>query len=137
MATVNYSVSTASGLSWTGTFEVTNFTDIVSSTVPSSFTANAGEVTFTPAQVVTYGSPSNDSYVTWRSVSIGGQYPTTGWSFDVWSLSLSNAINGGATWSNLQSTSTYNLNSNKNTLVYNYSGPYAPFYGSGGTITFS
>jgi hypothetical protein len=133
MATVNYSVITSSGLSWTGTFEVASFTNIVSSNVPSSFTANAGQVTFTPAQVVSYGS----LYVTWRNVSIGGQYPTTGLSFDVWSSSLCNAIDGNATWANLKTTGTYNLNSNKNTLVYNYDSTYAPFYGSGGTITFS
>lgn len=137
MATVNYSINTAFGLSWIGTFEVANFTDIVSSTIPSSFTANSGQITFTPSQVVAYGSPSNDSYVTWRNVSIAGQYPTTGLSFDVWSLSLYNAITGNATWANLKSTGTYNLNSNKNTLVYNYNTPYAPFYGSGGTITFT
>jgi hypothetical protein len=137
MATVNYSISTVSGLSWTGTFEVANFTDIVSSTVPSSFTANSGAVSFTPAQVVSYTSPTNDAYVTWRSSSIGGQYPTTGWSFDIWSLNLYNAIASSATWTTLKTTATYTLNSNKNTLVYNYDDFYAPFYGSGGTITFT
>ena len=137
MATVNYSVSTISGLSWTGTFEVSNFADIVSSTVPSSFIANPGGVTFIPAQVVAYGSVTDDVYVTWRNVSIGGQYPTTGQSFDIWSLDLYTDIIGGATWADLKLTGTYNLNSNKNTLVYNYSAPYASFHGLGGTITFS
>ena len=134
MATVNYSISTSSGNSWSGAFTVSSTASTVTSTIPTNLTA--GAFSFVPLQFGKY--PAVNSYVTWRTPSIAGQYPGSGYSFDVWSSTLYTAINGGATWANLQSTGTYNLDSTKYTLIYNYDAPCTVqnYYGIGGTITF-
>ena len=129
MAIVNYAVTPAVGQSWSGTFVVSSFSNVVKNDLPTVTAPNG--FSFTTASFGEFGP-----YVTWRTYT-GGQYPNTGYSFDIWSSTLILNIVANATWTNLKTISTYNLNTNKNTLVYNYDAPDAPFYGSGGTITFT
>lgn len=143
MATVTYTITNAlNGYNtWSGTITVANLTDVVSSSLPSIVTAG-GTVTFTPYSFQYY--PDNDGngneYITWRNYSGSSQYPDSGYSLDIWSTSLYNAIVGGATWNTLIAAGGYTLTSNKYTLVYKYDspqGPYAPYYGQNGIITFT
>ena len=129
MAIVNYTVTPAVGQSWSGTFVVSSFSNIVKNDLPTVTAPNG--FSFSTASFGEFGP-----YVTWRTYT-GGQYPTTGYSFDIWSTNLTLDIVSNSTWNNLITTSTYNLTTDKNTLIYNYDAPQAPFYGSGGTIIFT
>ena len=74
------------------------------------------------------------------NVLSNGQYPTTGYSLDIWSDALTTAIANGAFWFSLASNSTkFALSNTKTSLIYDYSGRYAPYWvnGNDGTITFS
>lgn len=148
MATINYSISCPEVDSWTGYFEVTStsgaLVDDITSNNISAVGAGTELFSFTPVQFETYpdnpGTNVGRTYVTWRSVAHpGSQFPSTGYSFDIWSESLYTAINSGATWADLVSTGTYDLSDNKWTVVYSYDEPYALFHGKGvgATITFS
>ena len=129
MAIVNYAVTPAVGQSWSGTFVVSSFSNIVKNDLPTITAPNG--FSFVTASFGDFGP-----YVTWRTYT-GGQYPDTGYSFDIWCSTLILNIRANATWTNLKTISTYNLATDKNTLVYNYDAPDAPFYGSGGTIKFT
>lgn len=135
MATVNYTIATSTGLTWSGSFTVPNTSDVVTSSVPSNISAPG--VSFAPAAAAQLYPSGNDSYTTWRTYSGASQYPDSGYSLDIWSIDLYNDINSGGTWNTLISHGAYNLNSVKNTLIYYYNGPTAPYWGSGGTVTFS
>lgn len=137
MAIVNYSISGATGQNWTGIIDVSNTSNVVKTDTPTNITADSNAFTFVPATIQLYPASNDDNYVTWRTYNGPSQYPDSGYSFDVWSLDLYNAINGNSTWAQLISTGTYNLNTTKNTLMYDYNVPYSPYYGRGGTITFS
>ena len=139
MATVNYTVTASQGDTWSGSFTVTNTSNAVNTELPTA--ANSPNQNFTPSQFANLGT-----YVTWRSVDISGQtpgppnfldvYPTTGYSFDIWSADLITAINANNTWSFLIGK-TYNLDATKNTLIYNYNQGDAVYFARGGTISFS
>lgn len=143
MATVNYSITNSVKDSWNGYFTVNSLSSTVSDfNAISAIGAGAALFSFTPVQFEMYpdnpGSNVGRTYVTWRSVAFPGQqFPSVGYSFDIWSEGLYTAINSGATWSNLISTGTYNLSNNKWTVVYNYDPPYPLFHGLNGTITFT
>ena len=152
MATISYTINPSEGGSWGGTFTVDSTTNKVKDSNPTQFTINSPSLTFTPTstyhQFAEYpSSDANSKYVTWRSVDISGQppgapnylnvYPTTGYSFDIWSGDLYDAIvtsGGGVTWDLL---GTYNLSTTKTTLIYDYASRTAIKWGRGGTITFS
>jgi len=138
MAIVNYTVTGTSKDSWSGSITVASYSNQVTSDIPSFITiVSPLSFSFSPVQLQSYPSPSDSAYyVTWRNNSFPTQYPNTGYSFDVWSKPLYDAIVGGATWSTLVG-STYTLNSNKHTLIYNYDAPGAVVWGNGGSITFS
>ena len=143
MATVNYSISNSVRDSWNGYFTVSSLSSTVSDfNAISAIGAGAALFSFTPVQFEMYpdnpGSNVGRTYVTWRSISFpNSQFPSSGYSFDIWSESLYTAINAGQTWNNLISTGTFNLSNNKWTVVYNYDPPYALFHGLNGTITFT
>ena len=86
----------------------------------------------------TYGG----QYATWRSsTAITGlsnsQYPTQGFSLDIWggASALITNINAGNTWTQL--AGSYNLDTSKTSLIYSYSNLYAPIFSKGGTLTIS
>lgn len=81
-------------------------------------------------------------YVTWRSTAAltglsFSQYPTQGLSLDIWSDALYDAITTSTpnTWS--QIAGSYNLRTDKYSLIYDYTNRYAPIYSKGGTLTIS
>lgn len=143
---INYTVSTFTRASWSGTFDVSDSSLPVLTEVPVDITFEPGSFNFnlnsTELFLATINfsqyADSNVKYVTWRTYLGTSQYPDSGYSFDVWSDDLYDAIIGNATWDDLVSTGTFNLNSDKNTLIYNYDSPGLPFdfYGKGGIITF-
>lgn len=139
MATVNYTISTSTGQTWSGTFDGVTLGNPVNDpgNLPTSITANSGAITFYPDNFQLYPADPDANYVTWRTYNGASQYPDTGTSLDIWSDSLYSNIDGSNTWADLIATGTYNLSPSKNTLIYDYDTPYAPYWGSGGTITFS
>ena len=91
---------------------------------------------FTVSSVNGYGA----QYVTWRSTSPAGQHPSSGLSMDIWNQKFyQNIMDNNRTWTEMltngDSGATYNLNSAKYSLIYNYSQLYAPIYSKGGTLT--
>jgi hypothetical protein len=134
MATVNYSINTTTGDDWTGAFTVSSLSNLVFSEAgtPTNITAIGG-FSFTPNNISYY----NPGYVTWRSDNDQNQYPNGGIGLDIWSLDLYDDVVGGFTWTNLITTGTYNLTSDKNTVYYDYAAPCAIYWGIGGTVTFS
>lgn len=82
-------------------------------------------------------SGSGIDYVTWRSTSPTGQHPTSGLSLDLHSSTLyTSIITNSNTW-NTVAASTYSLDPNTHSLVYNYSNLYSPLFSKGGTLTIS
>jgi hypothetical protein len=90
----------------------------------------------------TYGG----QYATWRSsTAITGlsnsQYPTTGFSLDIWGNNAGDntdvifRINQNVTWTTI--AGSYQLNSNKYSLIYSYTSSHAPIFSKGGTLTIS
>ena len=91
----------------------------------------------------TYGG----QYATWRSSTAitGGlsnsQYPTQGFSLDIWGNNAGDntdvifRINQNVTWTTI--AGSYQLNSNKYSLIYNYASSYPPIFSKGGTLTIS
>jgi len=94
---------------------------------------------FTVSSVNGYDG-SGVQYVTWRSTSPAGQHPSSGLSMDIWNQKFyQNIMDNNRTWTEMltngDSGATYNLNSAKYSLIYNYSELYAPIYSKGGTLT--
>ena len=94
---------------------------------------------FTVSSVNGYDG-SGVQYVTWRSTSPAGQHPSSGLSMDIWNQKFyQNIMDNNMTWTDMltngDSGATYNLNSAKYSLIYNYSELYAPIYSKGGTLT--
>jgi len=94
---------------------------------------------FTVSSVNGYDG-SGVQYVTWRSTSPAGQHPSSGLSMDIWNQKFyQNIMDNNRTWTDMltngDSGATYNLNSAKYSLIYNYSELYAPIYSKGGTLT--
>jgi len=90
----------------------------------------------------TYGG----QYATWRSsTAITGlsnsPYPTQGFSLDIWGNNAGDntdvifRINQNVTWETI--AGSYQLNSNKYSLIYNYASSYPPIFSKGGTLTIS
>ena len=117
--------------------DTTKYTSsIVSATSPSLGNLFTINITSSASnnKVNGYGG-SGAQYVTFRSTRPASQYPTTGFSLDLWSSSLYTAIiTNSNTWTNLNGT-TYNLSTDKYSLIYSYSNLYAPIYSKGGTLT--
>lgn len=134
MAVINFQISSPTeGSSWSGSITVANTTDIVGSTVPSSVEPS-GLDAFTPTQSLNFGP-----YFTWREQNDASQFPSpqSGMSLDVWSDDLMVDIGSNSTWGDLVLNGAYNLNTDKWTLIYDYTGLYAPYVSKGGTITFT
>ena len=142
MATITYTISSiSSGVTWSGTFEVTTTTNQVKTEIPTLVTANSSAYTFVPDSSVGFkyypDATLGHNYVTWRTYNGDSQYPDSGSSFDVWSSNLYTAIvTNNITWAGLVGNS-YSLNTTKHTLIYNYGAPYAPYFCMGGNIAFS
>ncbi len=126
----------------TGTDQVKDTTKYTSSIV-SATSPNLGNL----FAIDTTSSVSNNKvngydgsgvqYVTFRSTIPVTQYPTTGFSLDLWSSSLYTAIiTNSNTWTDLNGT-THNLSSDKYSLVYSYTSSYPPIFSKGGTLTIS
>lgn len=141
MADVFYNITGSTGPNFTGNFVVSNLTNVVQSTVPTSIVvATPFAYSFVPTNVQLYpnGSGTGD-YVTWRTYAGPSQYPDSGESLDVWSTALAGRINAGDTWQQLVAFNggVYALQTNKYCTLYNYDGPFARWYGYGGTLTLS
>jgi hypothetical protein len=79
-----------------------------------------------------------DSYVTWRSTAITGQYPSSGRSLDIWSHQFYLDVKENSqTWADIGDGATYTLNPRKWSLIYNYTSRYAAVWSKGGTLTVS
>jgi len=141
MATVNYTITTNVGETWSGTFVGVTLANPVKDpgNLATSVTADSGSFSFSPYEFELYPAGPDENYVTWRDSATpgGSQYPTTGYSFDIWSDDLFAAIDASSTWNDLITTGTYDLTSSKHTLIYNYNVPYAVHAGDGGTIVFT
>jgi len=133
MATVNYSINTNTGDDWTGSFTVASLSNLVFSEAGTPTSVSAEARSFVPNNISYY----DPGYITWRSANNQAQHPGSGRSFDIWSLDLYDDVVNGFTWSQLISTGTYLLTSNKNTVFYDYDIPTAFYWGVGGSITFS
>lgn len=141
MPNVNFSITGVSAgyTSWSGRFVVDDLnTSVESDSGIDSIIINPGtdNYTFVPTGDV-YTYPDNNlqhDYSTWRTQAIATQFPETGKSIDLWSSTLFNDIINGYNWNQLTS---YSLNANKHSLVYDYNALYAPYYSRGGIITFS
>jgi hypothetical protein len=92
------------------------------------------------------GYDSSHPYVTWRSTSSGlqyNQYPTTGYSLDIWdSVFYNNIFTSNMNWNQIitgngSGGATYTLLEDKYSLVYYYDTPNAPIYSRGGILTVS
>ena len=139
MATVNYTITGSSAENWSGSFTVSNAANPIKTQLPTS--SNSAKRNFNVQQFATF-----NEYITWRSVNISAQpsgppdfldiYPRTGYSFDIWSPTLITDVNANRTWSYLNGKS-YNLNVNKNTLIYDYANMNAVYYARGGSIAFT
>lgn len=141
MPNVNFSITGVSAgyTSWSGRFVVDNIeTAVESDNGIGSIIINPGtdNYTFTPTgDVYTYiDNNLQHDYSTWRTQAIATQFPETGKSIDLWSSTLFNDIINGYNWNQLTS---YSLNADKHSLVYDYNALYAPYYSRGGIITFS
>lgn len=125
---------------WSGTIEVSSFSNVVKNDASVIITIDGTGYTFETDNI--YGWPDdnsglNDDYVTWRTQVISTQYPTSGKSIDIWSYNLYQDIFvNNFTWTSLASPAGYILNDVKHTLVYDYDVPYAPYYSRNGKITF-
>jgi hypothetical protein len=144
MADIQFSVNYLSGEDWSGTFSVDNLNTQITSILPLSLTTN--NITFFPLDFGSQNSGTT-SYVSWRSVNISENtpgpplylniYPQSGYSFDVWSHDLYTDIEVNLiTWDSIRGNS-YNLNSSKNTIIYDYDNLNPIYFGTGGTISFS
>jgi hypothetical protein len=127
--------------SWDADFEVTNLTDVISSSLPTSILVDRARrstnLSFNPisSSFIFYNQPLT-KYASWRDSTIAGtQHPSTGLSLDIWSDDLCILISSGATYSDLLNN-VYTLNPDKWTLCYNYSFLNTFHYGKGGTIEF-
>lgn len=132
---VNFIVNVSDRQSWNGSFEVDNTSLPVLTENPTNIIFEPGTFGFNPTNFAYYSDPK---YITWRTYLGSSQYPDSGYSFDIWSDDLYDDIISNATWDDLITTGTFNLNLQKNTLIYNYDVPGFPFdfYGKGGIITF-
>jgi len=146
MATITLAVATPSvGTGWTVEFTSDSATPIKTLTGFSiSATSPSLPSLFSVSSVNGYDG-SGVQYVTWRSTSPAGQHPTSGWSMDIWNQTFYQNImtynsNVGMTWTEMltgngSGGATYSLNSDKWSLIYNYSSLYAPVLTKGGTLT--
>ena len=155
MATINYTISTdvrneiQEAFRSTGTIQVPNLASTPGSVVPSSVTGTVGDltITFTPHGTNGYyvypSTTDANHYITFRSQNIATQYPSSGYSLDIWPLdgvnSLYNDIIGGKSWQGLIDDGPYNLSNVKYTLLYDYTpgSPTAQMWVRGGKIQFS
>jgi hypothetical protein len=141
MATVNYKITGMSPEDWSGSFTVSNAANPIKTELPSLLSVVTPSFSFVPTQFAYFGD-----YVTWRSIDISGQppgppnflniYPRSGYSFDLWCPQFIADVNSNQTWNSLN-TKIYNLNENKNTLIYNYDIPCPIKYITFGLIEFT
>ena len=145
MPNVNFSITGVSAgyTSWSGRFVVDNLdTAVESDSGIDSIIINPGtdNYTFVPTgNVYTYlDNNLHHDYSTWRTQAIATQFPETGKSIDLWSITLYEDIISGFSWNQLSPGGQgYTLNDDKHSLVYDYNTYYAPYYSRGGIITFS
>jgi hypothetical protein len=164
MAYIKFTVSSSTG-GWIGLINVgggeAGLSNAVSNTALDgttnirSYISYPGDLTALNTPVLfTFGSLRNYSdtgaggpnyfTVSQSNVLSNAQYPTTGYSLDIWSDALTTAIARGSTWlslTNFQVSSGANglfaLSDTKTSLIYDYSRRYAPYWVKEGTITFS
>jgi hypothetical protein len=171
MAYIKFTVSSSTG-GWIGLIDVgggeAGLSNAVSITALdgttnirafNSYPGDSAAVSTTP--LFTFGSLRNYSgtgaggpnyfTVSQSNVLSNAQYPTTGYSLDIWSDALTTAIAGvpangipPATWFSLtnfqvssQANGVFALSDTKTSLIYDYSRRYAPYWVKEGTITFS
>ena len=152
MAIITLSVtSPTEGFAWSVNFSVDGATainniDAFSITCSTNTGGNIAVPNTQVSQVVNgYSSDSvppslagsgADSYVTWRSTPITGQYPVSGKSLDIWSVDFYNDIRvTSKSWSSM--SASYALNPRKWSLIYDYSSRTAFVWSKGGTLTVS
>lgn len=144
MATATFALTSPSeGMEWTisitnidGAGQVKDISSYSSSAVNSSVPNLGSLFTIDSDNNAVNGYPGY--YVTWRSTVLNmshNQYPSTGFSFDIWSSDIyTDVITNSNTWNDLNNN-TYTLNENKHSLIYNYDNYYAPVWSKGGTLT--
>jgi hypothetical protein len=148
MATATFTVTgVTEGFNWTISF--TNVAGGTQVKEPTQYNNTIGLNVIVPDFPSLFNINSFDGYggtgveyVTWRSdVPQSGepyfsQYPSTGWSVDIWSQTLySNILTSNRTWTTL--AGVYPLSVDKWSLVYGYDNPQIgpKFYSKGGNLT--
>ena len=126
------------GVAWSGTGVVEGNDNVRGDSVDIVWTF--GSVTFTTKKQLQF-SGTGLSYSTWRTQESTDQFPTpqTGFSIDVWSDLLYTELTaaGSQSWDTFASAgNSWNLNTDKYTLIYDYNNLYAPYWSKGGTVTF-
>ena len=128
------------GSAWSGTGVVEGNDNVRGDSADIVWTF--GSVTFTTKKQYQW-SGTGLSYSTWRTQdNTNAQFPTnqTGISIDIWSDLLYTELTaaGSQSWDTFATAGTsWNLNSDKYTLIYDYDNLYAPYWSKGGTVTFT
>ena len=143
MATLTVDITNVTeGISWSGSVDVQNLDlDIVSSQEADwKFPSDGTGVNFTTTNHLKFPSTTgaDQNYFTFRSqINNTAQFPNpqTGLSLDVWSDDFHNFIltDTSPTWNSILGTS-WDLSTDKFTLIYDYNNLYAPYFSKGGTF---
>jgi hypothetical protein len=148
MATANFSITdTTEGSNWSGQIlGISGDNSVITRPTSGIYLNDAiqfGVSGFSNIPVNYNGGVANGSYFTIRQYQTSPsnpQYPYQGFSIDIWSEQLTDAIAaiaGGPKWDSLASGGPYNLSTAKFSLVYDHDRTYAPFWSKGGTISFT
>ena len=136
---------TITGASLTASTAVNSDASYNGATVSVTAPINLGVIFTMPADIQTESFQTySGQYATWRSSDAitglsNSQYPTQGFSLDIWggvSALITNII-ANNTWAQLAAGGPYNLSTIKTSLIYSYSNLYAPIFSKGGTLTIS
>tara|TARA_A100001201_G_C3974733_1_gene166742 strand:- start:88 stop:534 length:447 start_codon:yes stop_codon:yes gene_type:complete len=143
MATLTVDITNVTeGISWSGSVDVTDLNqDIVSTqSVDWKFPSDGTGTNFSTSKHLKFPSTTgaDQNYFTFRTqTNSNAQFPTiqTGLSLDVWSDDFHNFIltDTTPTWNSILGD-TWNLSTDKFTLIYDYDNLYAPYFSKGGTF---
>ena len=143
MATLTVDITNVTeGISWSGSVDVNDLNQNIVSTQEAhwKFPSDASGVNFTTTKHLTFPSTTgaDQNYFTFRSqTNSNAQFPAiqTGLSLDVWSDDFHNFIltDTTPTWNSILGD-TWNLSTDKFTLIYDYDNLYAPYFSKGGTF---
>jgi hypothetical protein len=129
------------GSAWSGTATVNGDDNVRGDNANIGWSFDSGSITFTTVKQVQFEG-SSLYYSTFRTQNTTDQFPQpqTGFSIDIWSelLHAEFTTSGSQSWDTFASGgNSWSLNSDKYSLIYDYSKLYAPYWSKGGTVTFT